>query len=40
MIVKGGAEGVGKSTTRSVVISIFLIIAADVFFTALFYSTF
>ncbi len=40
LIVKGGAEGVGKSTTRSVVISIFLIIAADVFFTALFYSTF
>lgn len=38
-IVKGGAEGVGKSTTRSVVISIFLIILADVFFTALFYST-
>jgi phospholipid/cholesterol/gamma-HCH transport system permease protein len=38
--VEGGAEGVGKSTTRSVVNSIFLIIAADVFFTALFYSTF
>ncbi|KAA3619438.1 MAG: ABC transporter permease [Calditrichaeota bacterium] len=38
-IVKGGAEGVGKSTTNSVVISIFLIIAADVIFTALFYST-
>ncbi len=38
--VEGGAEGVGKSTTRSVVTSIFLIIAADVFFTALFYSTF
>ncbi len=38
--VKGGAEGVGKSTTRSVVASIFLIIAADVFFTGLFYSTF
>lgn len=38
-IVKGGAEGVGKSTTNSVVISIFLIIAADVVFTALFYST-
>jgi len=38
-IVEGGAEGVGKSTTASVVISIFLIIAADVFFTALFYST-
>jgi len=39
-IVEGGAEGVGKSTTSSVVVSIFLIIAADVFFTALFYSTF
>jgi phospholipid/cholesterol/gamma-HCH transport system permease protein len=38
--VAGGAEGVGKSTTKSVVQSIFLIIAADVFFTALFYSTF
>ncbi|MFQ5648532.1 MAG: MlaE family ABC transporter permease [bacterium] len=38
--VEGGAEGVGKSTTRSVVASIFLIIAADVFFTALFFSTF
>lgn len=39
-IVEGGAEGVGKSTTRAVVVSIFLIIVADVFFTALFYSTF
>jgi len=39
-MVEGGAEGVGKSTTASVVVSIFLIIAADVFFTALFYSTF
>ncbi|MFQ5676099.1 MAG: MlaE family ABC transporter permease [bacterium] len=38
--VEGGAEGVGKSTTQSVVTSIFLIIAADVFFTALFFSTF
>ena len=38
--VEGGAEGVGKSTTRSVVASIFLIIAADVFFTALFFSSF
>ncbi len=36
--VEGGAEGVGKSTTRSVVASMFLIIAADVFFTAIFYS--
>lgn len=38
--VKGGAEGVGRSTTASVVISIFLIILADVAFTALFFSTF
>lgn len=38
-IVEGGAEGVGKSTTNSVVASIFLIILADVVFTALFYST-
>jgi len=38
--VEGGAAGVGKSTTRSVVASIFLIIAADVFFTALFFSAF
>lgn len=36
----GGAEGVGKATTSSVVTAIFLIIAADVFFTALFYSVF
>ncbi|MFQ5636833.1 MAG: MlaE family ABC transporter permease [bacterium] len=35
--VAGGAEGVGKSTTKSVVTSIFLIIAADVVFTFLFY---
>jgi phospholipid/cholesterol/gamma-HCH transport system permease protein len=38
--VKGGAEGVGRSTTASVVISIFMIITADVIFTALFFSTF
>ena len=37
--VEGGAEGVGKSTTSSVVISIFLIILADVIFTAFFYYT-
>ncbi len=36
--VKGGAEGVGKSTTASVVASIFMIIFADVIFTALFFS--
>ncbi len=33
----GGAEGVGKSTTSSVVRSFILIIVADCFFTALFY---
>jgi len=38
-IAKGGAEGVGKATTQSVVASIFLIILADMLFTALFYST-
>jgi phospholipid/cholesterol/gamma-HCH transport system permease protein len=38
--VEGGAEGVGQATTRSVVISFILIIAADCFFTALFYFIF
>lgn len=38
--VAGGAEGVGKATTTAVVRSIFLIILADMLFTALFYSTF
>ncbi len=33
--VTGGAEGVGRRTTSSVVISIFLVILADCFFTAL-----
>ncbi len=37
--VSGGAEGVGKSTTASVVTSIFMIIFADLLFTMLFYST-
>ena len=36
----GGAEGVGRSTTLSVVLSFILIIAADCFFTALFYFVF
>lgn len=36
----GGAEGVGRSTTLSVVISFILIIAADCVFTALFYFVF
>ncbi len=40
MEVKGGAEGVGLSTTRSVVVSMLAIIAADVFFTAIFYFIF
>lgn len=35
--VEGGAEGVGKQTTSSVVTSIFLIIIVDLVFTALFY---
>jgi phospholipid/cholesterol/gamma-HCH transport system permease protein len=34
---EGGAEGVGRSTTLSVVTAFILIIAADCFFTALFY---
>jgi len=36
-MVKGGAEGVGRSTTSSVVKSIFSVIAADMVFTAIFY---
>ena len=35
--VEGGAEGVGRATTNSVVLSIVLVVAADLFFTALFY---
>lgn len=35
--VSGGAGGVGRTTTRSVVLAIFLIIGADCVFTALFY---
>jgi phospholipid/cholesterol/gamma-HCH transport system permease protein len=38
--VKGGAEGVGKATTRSVVFSFIMIIVADCIFTALFYFIF
>jgi phospholipid/cholesterol/gamma-HCH transport system permease protein len=37
MSAEGGAEGVGRSTTSSVVTSFILIIASDCFFTALFY---
>ena len=40
MRTEGGAEGVGKSTTQSVVISFIMIIAADCFITALFYFAF
>jgi phospholipid/cholesterol/gamma-HCH transport system permease protein len=36
--VEGGAEGVGRRTTASVVVSIFLIIAADLVFTLTFYA--
>jgi phospholipid/cholesterol/gamma-HCH transport system permease protein len=38
--VSGGAEGVGRVTTSSVVTSIFLIIVADLIFTAIFYFAF
>ena len=37
MRTRGGAEGVGRSTTKSVVIACILVIASDCFFTALFY---
>ncbi len=37
MKADGGAEGVGRATTSSVVMSFILIIASDCFFTALFY---
>ncbi|MBI4846757.1 MAG: ABC transporter permease [Candidatus Omnitrophica bacterium] len=40
MHTRGGAEGVGRSTTLSVVISCMLVISADCFFTALFYFMF
>jgi len=40
LTVEDGAEGVGKSTTKSVVLSIVLVILADCFFTALFYFIF
>jgi len=38
--VQGGAAGVGRATTRSVVFSFLMIIAADCFITALFYFIF
>jgi len=37
---RGGAEGVGRATTMSVVTSLILIIAFDCFFTAVFYFVF
>lgn len=37
--VEGGAEGVGRQTTSSVVTSIFMIIIVDMIFTILFYFT-
>ena len=36
--VKGGAEGVGRATTRSVVNAIVLIVALDLLFTAVFFA--
>ena len=36
---EGGAEGVGRRTTASVVVAIFLLILCDLFFTGLFYMT-
>ncbi|HKE30500.1 MAG TPA: ABC transporter permease, partial [Candidatus Angelobacter sp.] len=37
--VRGGPEAVGRSTTAAVVKSTFLVIVADVIFTAIFYFT-
>ena len=37
--VRGGPEAVGRSTTAAVVKSTFLVIVADMFFTAIFYFT-
>jgi len=39
LTTSGGAEGIGKSTTRSVVYSIIMIAIAHLFFTGLFYAT-
>jgi len=36
--VTGGAEGVGRATTRAVVLSIFLVIVADLVFTGLYFN--
>ncbi len=40
MSVQGGAEGVGKATTKAVVSSIVMIILVDTLFTAIFYYVF
>lgn len=40
MRTEGGAEGVGRATTLSVVVSFILVISADCLFTALFYFAF
>ena len=40
LTLRGGAEGVGRATTASVVISFILIIMADAFFTTMFYFIF
>lgn len=37
LVTSGGAEQVGRSTTRAVVVSIFLVILVDLIFTALFF---
>jgi len=37
LVTGAGAEQVGRSTTSAVVVSIFLVIAVDLVFTALFY---
>jgi len=39
-VVEGGAEGVGRYTTESVVNALIAVVAADCFFTALFYFVF
>lgn len=38
LAVQGGAEDVGRATTRSVVLAIFLVIVADLVFTGYFYT--
>jgi phospholipid/cholesterol/gamma-HCH transport system permease protein len=37
--VKGGSRGVGRMTTRAVVMDIFMIVVVDMFFAAFFYFT-